>query len=153
MDIKKLNDINFNIEIKVTESHKKKAAALLFKNARLFFLIFLGLVTIYCFDLVFKKAYVDINYIQYPAYTAALGDAGIQSKLDRIVGAMEKRKDDSKDLTDKAYADPFSYRSETAPAPAEKDGEDKKEDKREDEEDGEEWTVADVKNADPENAQ
>jgi hypothetical protein len=114
MDIKKIKNINLNIEFKVTEERKKKIAALLFRNARLFFLIFLGLVTIYSFNVVFKKAYVDINYIQYPAYTTALGDGSIQPKLDKIMEVIEKRAGKAQAMADKEYADPFNYRDEEA---------------------------------------
>ena len=112
--MKKLNNINLNIEFKVTEVHKKKVAALLFRNARLMFLIFLGAVTIYSFNVVFKKAYVDINYIQYPMYTTALGDGSIQPRLDKIMEDIEKRKGNAQALADKRYADPFAYRDEVA---------------------------------------
>lgn len=112
MDIKKLNNVNLNLELKITEEQKKKAVAVLFKNARLIFLVFLGVVTIYSFDVVFKKAYVDINYIQYPVYTNALGDNSIQPKLEKILGIIEARKNNLSALEAKEYPDPFSYRDD-----------------------------------------
>jgi hypothetical protein len=76
-------------------------------------------MTVYSFDLVFKKAYVDINYIQYPLYTSTLG--GGSSRLDQVLEILESRKGRTEEIKGKGYADPFSYRDEKIQEPEDED--------------------------------
>lgn len=110
MDIKNIN-LNIKLgDLKLTEELKQKISGILFKNLRLFFIIFLGAVSIYSFNIIFKKAYVEINYIQYPVNTNALFDGKEKSMLEKITQSIEDRKNNLANLGNKQYVDPFSFR-------------------------------------------
>ena len=112
MDIKKIS-LNIKLsDLKLTGEYKKKLVGLLIKNLRLFFLVFLGAITIYSFNIIFKKAYVEINYIQYAEYRNALADTKGRTMLEKITQSIEERKKSLENVGDKHYIDPFSFRDD-----------------------------------------
>lgn len=112
MDIKKIS-LNIKLsDLKLTGEYKQKLVSLLIENLRLFFLIFLGAITIYSFNIIFKKAYVEINYIQYAEYKNALVDSKGKAMLEKITQHIEERKKNLENIGNKKYIDPFSFRDD-----------------------------------------
>jgi len=104
----------FNVklsDLKITAEQKKKIAGMLLHNMRLLFLVFLGAVAFY-FSVVFKKAFTEINDVQYPAYKSVFADSGGKSMLEKATQNIEDRKKNLESLKDKHYIDPFSFRDD-----------------------------------------
>lgn len=123
MDIKK---VKFNVrlsDIKITDETRIKIFVILERNLRLFLLIFLGVMTIYSFDIIFKKAYVEINYIQYPPYTNTIIEGKEKTMLEKITQSIVAREKNLAELDKKYYTDPFSFRESVSLPPVVIDGE------------------------------
>ncbi|MDD3006627.1 MAG: hypothetical protein PHX30_03550 [Candidatus Pacebacteria bacterium] len=117
MDIKKIN-FNFKLsDIKITDEIKKKIFGTLERNLRLILLVFVGVTTIYSFNIIFKKAYVEIVYIQYPGYKNTIIEGKDKTMLEEIIQVIGDRKENLANSENKLYADPFSFRENVSPQP------------------------------------
>lgn len=97
-------------DLKITDEQKRKYSAVLLKNRRLFFIIFLGAVSVYSFNIIFKKAYVEINYVQFPVESGAIGESKSKTTLGKIIKNIEDNQGDLAAIESKQYTDPFSFR-------------------------------------------
>jgi hypothetical protein len=104
-----MDKLNLNLRFKLDDEQKKKIVAKLVKNRRLFFILFLGGVTVYSFNVIFRKAYVEINYIQYPVQTNKLSSKE-STMLDEIIRNIKEREAERGMVAEQKYADPFSFR-------------------------------------------
>lgn len=114
-------------DLKITEERKKKISGMLLRNMRLFFLIFLGAVSVY-FSVIFKKAFSEISDVQYPAYKNVFADSAGKTTLEKATQNIEDRRKNLESLKGKHYIDPFSFRDDDVTSPkqtsaAEKKGE------------------------------
>lgn len=116
MDKKKL-DIKLDLKnIHISEEQRKGALRLFLHNIRLISIIFLGAVSIYSFNVIFKKAYLEINYIQYPVANSVITASKSKVQLEEVIANMAKRKQDVETIEGKQYQDPFSYRDDSIQA-------------------------------------
>ena len=115
-----MKNINFNVklsDIRITDEFKKRIFGILERNLRLIMLIFVGVTTIYSFNIIFKKAYVEIVYIQYPGYTNTIIEGREKTMLEDIIQVINNRKKNLAELGDKHYTDPFSFRENISSQP------------------------------------
>lgn len=112
-----MNKVHLKIkagDLKITEEQRRKYSAMLLKNRRLCFIIFLGAVSIYSFNIIFKKAYVEINYVQYPVESGVMSEIKGKTTLGEIIKNIKENQSNLAAIESKQYIDPFSFH-ENAP--------------------------------------
>lgn len=110
MDKKKL-DIKIDLKhIQISQAQKKGFLKLMLRNMRLVFIVFLGAVSIYSFDVIFKKAYLEINYVRYAVTSSVITASKSKAQLEEVIANIEKRRQNIEQIESKQYQDPFVYR-------------------------------------------
>lgn len=107
-----------NLKLKVTREQRDQFCLKLFKSRRLFFLCVLGMAMVYAFNLLYNKAYVEINYVEYPTRVEAVNVRRENAALDEIMKKVEERARNLQLLAGKTYGDPFDFKKEQAAEPA-----------------------------------
>lgn len=126
MNIKKISTMK--LDLRITEERKNMLLNKLLDNSRLFFIMFTGAVLIYSFNMLFEKAYIELNYISYPdSASSSINFYQESSTLGRIMEDIEERKDNLKAGNGKKYKDPFNFGNSNA-ADAQQGGSDNAED-------------------------
>jgi len=106
-----MKNLNLNLNaasLKLSEEKKKQIVAVIIKNGRLFLVIFIGSVAVYSFNVIYKKAYIDINFVQFNPVTAKISSDN--ETLEDVIKDIEARQDNLKVIDEKKYEDPFSFR-------------------------------------------
>ncbi len=84
----------------------------IFQNRGLFFVIFWGIILIYSFNIIYKKAYIEITFVEYPVYDGFLNINKETVTLRKITDNIEAREDVFENAKNQEYEDPFTFREE-----------------------------------------
>lgn len=82
----------------------------IFQNRGLFFVIFWGIVSIYSFNIIYKKAYIEITFVEYPVYDGFLNINKETVTLRKITDNIDAREDVFENAKNQEYEDPFTFR-------------------------------------------
>lgn len=99
---------------KLSAERKERLAKRLLENRRLFFLVLCGGLLVYSFNLVYRKAYVEVNYIQYEPEGNAFVASRESLTLGKIMQNIETRAKALEADKGRSFPDPFNYKQETA---------------------------------------
>jgi hypothetical protein len=95
------------INLKLNDEQKKAIFNKLLQHRRLFFLVFWGALLVYSFNLLYNKAYIDVNFANYEGSSDFIGTYREGSTLEKIMQNIEKRKTNLENNKSKIYKDPF----------------------------------------------
>lgn len=102
IDIKKLK----NIRMSKKGLFKLLNVALSYR--RLLFIIFWGAILIYSFNILYKKVYIDIQFIDYSFVNGPRVNKEMNA-LNRISEDIEDRSEKMQSVKKNIYRDPFKY--------------------------------------------
>lgn len=105
---------NVKINLKLNDEQKKEFARKLVRNKQLFFIVLVGILLVYSFNVIYKKAFIDINFIEYADDSNIAGNHQESITLEKIIQNIEDRKSNLEKSREKKYKDPFNYQGETA---------------------------------------
>jgi hypothetical protein len=98
-----------NIKLKLSAEQKNNYSKWLLENRRLVFILFLGIVVIYTFNIVYNKAFVEVSFIEYPVVDNAGSTYKEKTALDEIMQSLkEKQANEEKGRSDSGK-DPFNF--------------------------------------------
>jgi hypothetical protein len=102
IDIKKLKSFRINKKVFL------RFLGLIARYKRLIFIIFWGIILIYSFNILYKKVYIDIQFIGYDniRYSSTGKEMSI---LGRISSDIESRHKKQQEIKDNFYRDPFKF--------------------------------------------
>ena len=98
------------INLKITRRQTNDLFMKFFKKRKIIFLAIFGLGLIYSFNMLYNKAYVNINFIEYPPKAELIG-AGQNVALEKIADEIEKRKKNFSKMGSKTYRNPFVFQT------------------------------------------
>lgn len=101
-DMKKIR-----INLKLSDEQKKAVFNKLLQSRGLFFLLFWGVLLVYSFNVLYNKAYIDVNFSNHEGSSDFVGAYREGSTLEKIMQNIEKRKINLEDNKNKTYKDPF----------------------------------------------
>lgn len=104
MNIKKIN-----LSFKLTQEHRKLILKKFLANGRLLFILFWGMLFIYFFNIVYKKAYIELDFIQYAQDTSFMNTYQQSLMLEKIMQNIGTYKENVETGKIKKYNDPFDY--------------------------------------------
>jgi len=100
------------LELRLSPERKELIFKRLLENRGLLFLIFFGVVLVYSFNLIYKKTFVEVNYIEYePTADTAAAFLREGATLGKIAKTAETRRSDLEASKVKRYSDPFNFAS------------------------------------------
>lgn len=99
-----------NIKIKMNSQRASALLMQILKKRRLIFITILGASLLFSFNLIYKKAYVDINFIDYPVEIENLTIGKEDVALTKIIEALDRREKNMENLQTKTYRNPFVFR-------------------------------------------
>jgi hypothetical protein len=99
------------LKLKIDKEYVNGIFLLLLKKRGLLFVVFWGIILIYSFNIIYKKAYIDINFIAYPYYENFTAINKENITLRKITEDMDSRKENLKNIEKKTYRDPFNFKS------------------------------------------
>lgn len=99
-----------NIKIKMNSQRTNAFLVQILKKRRLIFIMVFGVSLLYSFNLIYKKAYVDINFIDYPVEIENLTIGKEDVALTKIIEALDRREKNMENLQTKTYRNPFVFR-------------------------------------------
>jgi hypothetical protein len=102
IDIKKLKNI------RISKEGLSKILHAFLSYRRLLFIIFWGAILIYSFDILYKKVYIDIQFIDY-GYVSSPRVNKEMNVLNRISEDIETRFAKRQNIKNNTYRDPFKY--------------------------------------------
>ncbi len=107
------------LEFSLSAEHKEMLCKRLLENRGLLFLVFFGVFLVLSFNLIYNKAFVEVNYIEYePTADTAASFLQESATLGKIAKTVEARRSDLEASKAKRYSDPFNYASEQAAGPS-----------------------------------
>lgn len=95
------------INLKLSDGRKKAIFSKILQNRGLLFLVFWGALLVYSFNVVYNKAYIDVNYVNYEGSSDFIGTYREGSILEKIMQNIKKRETNLENNKDKTYKDPF----------------------------------------------
>lgn len=98
-----------NINFRNIKDNREKIASAVLRSRGLIFLIIFGFATVYSFDLLYKKVYIDPNFIQYSPNVDFLSVNRENATLEKIMGKINEREENLKNVAWKKYKDPFNF--------------------------------------------
>jgi len=105
---------NIKIDLRLTDEQKRQLPRKLLKSKRLIFIVCVGLFSVYAFNIVYRKAYVEIKYVEYEAGTGLASTRQEGVALERIMQKMDAKKANLEQAREKEYKDPFEYQADPA---------------------------------------
>lgn len=91
-----------------TKKEVQSLFGLLLSQRRFFFILFWGIVLVYSFNILYKKAYIDIQFISYD-YGRYSGISKEKSVLGKITEDIDFRLSRQKEIEHMKYRDPFDF--------------------------------------------
>ena len=99
------------LKIKFNKKNFKKILSRIFYCKRLFFIMFFGVLLIFTFDIVYKNAFLNVEYIDYTEDdNFIITDGKINNvNLNRVLKNIDKDKEKIRTKINKEYKDPFGF--------------------------------------------
>lgn len=98
------------IKINIDKSKITDILVLAVKRKRLIFILFLGILLIYNFNLLYNNLYLNINYIDYSGLEEDFGFRKENVLIKNLKKDIEGRVDRIKEETSKEYESPFEFK-------------------------------------------
>lgn len=108
---------NININLRFTDEQKREIPGKLLKSKRLIFILCVGVFLVYAFNIVYRKAYVEIKYVEYEAGTGLASTRREGAALERIMQRMDAKETNVINAQEMEYEDPFEYQDAAGSAP------------------------------------
>lgn len=98
------------IKIKFSRDNIERIIRLFIGQKRLFIVLFFGILLIYTFNVIYKNAYFNINYIVYTeSEDFVIKGKRIDITLKRVMEDIGNREKRINQVAGKTYKDPFSF--------------------------------------------
>lgn len=98
------------IKINIDKSKITDILVLAVKRKRLIFILFLGILLIYNFNLLYNNLYLNINYIDYSGLEEDFGFRKENVLIKNLKKDIDGRVERIEEETSKEYASPFEFK-------------------------------------------
>lgn len=106
-------DIKAIKKLKLSKGDVSRIFLFVSDHRRLMFMIFWGMILVYSFEVLYKKVYIEIQFIDY-SHTESAGVGREMTTLNKISEGIDARREIRLRAKDKTYRDPFKYAGDTA---------------------------------------
>jgi hypothetical protein len=101
-----------DIKLKLSAGQKEIFSKRLLENRRLLFILLVGAVVIYTFNIVYKKAFVEVNFIEYASIDNPDSAYKEGAALDKIMQGIKDKEANQEKGRGASGKDPFNFAPE-----------------------------------------